>query len=78
MKNTNEKQIKIINVNESRKQPKVAYFCMEFGLSEEFEIYSGGLGILAGDIMNRWPPKTPPANGRRSQTQDSWQKDSCS
>lgn len=31
--------------------PKVAYFCMEFGLHEEFRIYSGGLGILAGDIL---------------------------
>jgi starch phosphorylase len=37
--------------NITKKQRKVAYFCMEFGLSEEFEIYSGGLGILAGDIM---------------------------
>lgn len=31
--------------------PRVAYFCMEFGLHEEFKIYSGGLGILAGDIL---------------------------
>lgn len=31
--------------------PKVAYFCMEFGLHEDFKIYSGGLGILAGDIL---------------------------
>lgn len=30
---------------------KVAYFCMEFGLHEDFRIYSGGLGILAGDIL---------------------------
>jgi starch phosphorylase len=29
----------------------VAYFCMEFGLHEEFPIYAGGLGILAGDFM---------------------------
>lgn len=27
----------------------VAYFCLEFGLHESFPIYSGGLGILAGD-----------------------------
>jgi starch phosphorylase len=27
----------------------VAYFCAEFGLHESFNIYSGGLGILAGD-----------------------------
>ena len=31
--------------------PRVAYFCMEFGLHEDFKIYSGGLGILAGDIL---------------------------
>ncbi len=27
----------------------VAYFCAEFGLHESFPLYSGGLGILAGD-----------------------------
>jgi len=31
--------------------PRIAYFCMEYGLNEKFRIYSGGLGILAGDIM---------------------------
>ena len=37
---------------ESYLDPKtdlVAYFCAEFGLHESFPIYSGGLGILAGD-----------------------------
>ncbi|HET9327118.1 MAG TPA: alpha-glucan family phosphorylase [Candidatus Eisenbacteria bacterium] len=29
----------------------VAYFCMEFGLDESFPIYSGGLGVLAGDFV---------------------------
>ncbi|MEC7987761.1 MAG: alpha-glucan family phosphorylase [Myxococcota bacterium] len=29
--------------------PDIAYFCMEFGLHESFPMYSGGLGILAGD-----------------------------
>ncbi len=33
------------------KQPHVAYFCMEYGLHESFPIYSGGLGILAGDYI---------------------------
>ena len=28
-----------------------AYFCMEYGLHESFPIYSGGLGILAGDFI---------------------------
>jgi len=27
----------------------IAYFCAEYGLHESFPIYSGGLGILAGD-----------------------------
>src|SRR5437773_167043 len=31
--------------------PHVAFFCMEFGLHESFPIYSGGLGILAGDFI---------------------------
>ncbi|HVA39405.1 MAG TPA: alpha-glucan family phosphorylase, partial [Candidatus Binataceae bacterium] len=29
----------------------VAYFSMEFGLSEALPLYSGGLGVLAGDHM---------------------------
>ncbi len=29
----------------------VAYFSMEFGLSEALPIYSGGLGVLAGDCL---------------------------
>jgi len=31
--------------------PSVAYFCMEFGLHESLPIYSGGLGVLAGDHL---------------------------
>ncbi len=30
---------------------KVAYFCMEFGIHESLPIYSGGLGMLAGDHL---------------------------
>ncbi len=30
---------------------KIAYFCAEFGLSECFQNYSGGLGVLAGDHL---------------------------
>src|SRR5918994_534313 len=29
----------------------VAYFCMEFGVDETLPIYSGGLGVLAGDHL---------------------------
>jgi starch phosphorylase len=32
-------------------RPTVAYFCMEYGLDAGLTIYSGGLGILAGDHM---------------------------
>ncbi len=32
-----------------RKEELIAYFCAEFGLHESLPIYSGGLGILAGD-----------------------------
>ena len=31
--------------------PRVAYFCMEYGLASEFKAYAGGLGILAGDHL---------------------------
>ena len=31
--------------------PSVAYFCMEYGLCNALKIYSGGLGILAGDYV---------------------------
>lgn len=31
--------------------PRVAYFCMEYGLDTAFKAYAGGLGILAGDYM---------------------------
>lgn len=29
----------------------IAYFCAEFGISESLPIYSGGLGVLAGDHL---------------------------
>ncbi len=31
--------------------PKIAYFSMEYGLSDNLKIFSGGLGILAGDYI---------------------------
>ena len=34
-----------------KRAPRVAYFCMEFGLHQNLHIYGGGLGILAGDIL---------------------------
>ena len=32
-------------------RPSVAYFCMEYGINQVVKIYSGGLGMLAGDYM---------------------------
>jgi alpha-glucan phosphorylase-like protein len=34
-----------------RDVPRVAYFCMEYGIHESLPIYSGGLGMLAGDHL---------------------------
>lgn len=35
----------------SRRLPRVAYLCMEFGIHSRVPIYSGGLGVLAGDTL---------------------------
>ncbi len=37
--------------NSAVQPPRVAYFCMEYGLHEELKTYAGGLGILAGDYL---------------------------
>ena len=34
-----------------QQRPSVAYFCMEYGLHISLRLYSGGLGILAGDFL---------------------------
>lgn len=34
-----------------KRKPSIAYFSMEYGLSHILKIYSGGLGILAGDYL---------------------------
>jgi phosphorylase/glycogen(starch) synthase len=36
---------------EEMKDPHIAYFSMEYGLERSLKIYSGGLGILAGDYL---------------------------
>ena len=35
----------------NKKRASVAYFCMEYGLNHVLKIYSGGLGVLAGDYL---------------------------
>ena len=40
-----------MNTPSRRSEKKVAYFSMEFGISNELKIFSGGLGMLAGDYL---------------------------
>ena len=42
---------KYMDVKPDSKRASVAYFCMEYGLNQVLKIYSGGLGILAGDYL---------------------------
>ena len=42
---------KYMDEKPNAKRASVAYFCMEYGLSHVLKIYSGGLGILAGDYL---------------------------
>lgn len=42
---------KYMDVKPDATRPSVAYLCMEYGLSHVLKIYSGGLGILAGDYL---------------------------
>ncbi len=40
-----------MELKNQRTEPSVGYFCMEYGLDTSLKIYSGGLGILAGDYL---------------------------
>ena len=42
---------KYMDVKPDSSRPSVAYFCMEYGLNQVLKIYSGGLGMLAGDYV---------------------------
>ncbi|MDR2891849.1 MAG: alpha-glucan family phosphorylase [Deltaproteobacteria bacterium] len=67
-------------------QPAVAYFSLEFGVGLGLPIYSGGLGILAGDHLKSASDVNIPLvamgllyrNGyfRQYMTPDSWQQES--
>jgi len=43
--------IEYMDKKKERTDPSIAYFCMEYGLDPSLKIYSGGLGILAGDYL---------------------------
>jgi starch phosphorylase len=63
----------------------IAYFCAEFGISESLPIYSGGLGILAGDHLKAASDLGIPLVGvgllynrgyfRQRLTPDGWQQE---
>ena len=63
---------KYMDVKPDTKRPSVAYFCMEYGIHSALKIYSGGLGMLAGDYVKegrRFPLSfrllhPEPVNGR--------------
>ena len=42
---------KYMDVKPDEKRPSVAYFSMEYGINQVLKIYSGGLGMLAGDYL---------------------------
>lgn len=46
-----EKFTQYMAIKKERKDPVIGYFSMEFGLHNSLKIYSGGLGILAGDYL---------------------------
>lgn len=46
-----EKFSNYMNVKPDSSRPSVTYFSMEYGLTQVLKIYSGGLGVLAGDYL---------------------------
>lgn len=40
-----------MNEKPAKGSPRIAYFCMEYGLHISLRLYSGGLGVLAGDFL---------------------------
>jgi len=68
-----------------REKTHIAYFCAEFGLNECLPIYSGGLGILAGDHLKAASDLGLPLVGigllyargyfRQSLSPDGWQQE---
>ena len=42
---------KYMDIEPDKKRPSVAYFSMEYGINQVVKIYSGGLGMLAGDYL---------------------------
>jgi len=51
MDSTYEKFLSYLKERENLEKPQIAYFSMEYGLHDSLKIFSGGLGILAGDYL---------------------------
>ena len=51
MNNVCEKFDAYMSATPNKAVPSVAYFSMEYGLTDILKIYSGGLGVLAGDYL---------------------------
>ncbi|MEG1699834.1 MAG: alpha-glucan family phosphorylase [Alistipes sp.] len=49
-----------MNEKPDPKVPTISYFSMEYGLHSSLKIYSGGLGILAGDYLKEASDKNVP------------------
>jgi len=47
----NERFRAYLNEPPREDSPRIAYFCMEYGLHISLHLYSGGLGVLAGDFL---------------------------
>ena len=70
---------------EEKDKAKIAYFCFEFGITEGLPIYSGGLGVLAGDHLKTASDIGLPLVGlgllynrgyfRQQLTHDGWQQE---
>ena len=51
MQRTYEKFQNYLDERKSLEAPHIAYFSMEYGLHDSLKIFSGGLGMLAGDYL---------------------------
>lgn len=70
---------------EQKGKAQIAYFCFEFGITEGLPIYSGGLGVLAGDHLKTASDLGLPLVGlgllynrgyfRQQLTHDGWQQE---
>jgi starch phosphorylase len=51
LKKVQQKFERDVNKNIDKSTRRIAYFSMEFGIHESIHLYSGGLGVLAGDYL---------------------------